>query len=190
MYVTAKHKMYCCNKGESPQHDDNIVVVACALVNGCADESKENLQVHYIATKVQYEGLGYASLLIYKLLLHMKTKNANRLIIFVMYREIPNSIAELSDDLPPGRKASLSKRNRTSPLGFIYNMGLSWISDEDRVGFYTNDLYSHHVFFHTTCNAVITKLRRQIMCVNDSVEYEYISCHAIQKKLLQSGKTR
>ena len=74
VYVTAKHKMYCCNKDESPPNDDNTVVVACALVNGCADESKENLQVHYIATKVQYEGLGYASLLIYKLLLYMKKK--------------------------------------------------------------------------------------------------------------------
>ena len=173
--------MYCCNKGESPQNDDTKVVVACALVNGCADESKENLQIHYIATKVQYEGLGYASILMYKLLLQMKKKDANRLIIFVMYREIPNSIAELSDDLPPGRKASLSKRNRTSLLGFIYNMGVSGSIYDDHVGFYTNDLYSHHQFFNTTCNAVITKLRRQIMCVNDSVEYEYISCHAIKK---------
>ena len=98
----------------------------------------------------------------------------------MIYREIPNSIVELSDDLPPGRKASLSQRNRTSPLGFLHNMGVTGsIGIEDC--FYTNDLLRHHQFVNATCNTVMSKLRRQTMCVNDSVGYEYISCNAIQK---------
>ena len=117
------HNTYRCNKGERPQHDDNIVVVACALVNGCADETKDNLQVHYIATKYHYEGLGCASILILKLLQHQKDRTANRLIIFVVYPELPNNIVELRDDLPLVRKASLSQRNKTSPLVFL----ITWV---------------------------------------------------------------
>ena len=68
-YWTDKHSVYLCEKGESKDvQDEDVKVVACALLNGYADQTKEDIEVNFIATKMCYEGLGYASNLILQIL--------------------------------------------------------------------------------------------------------------------------
>ena len=48
--------------------DEDVKVVTCALLNGYADQTKEDIEVNYIATKNYYERLWYASNLILQIL--------------------------------------------------------------------------------------------------------------------------
>ena len=57
-----------CNKGELGDCEEGIpIVTACTLVNMYADKSRNNIHVHYIATKLYYKGSGYATYLLYDL---------------------------------------------------------------------------------------------------------------------------
>lgn len=57
-YLTDKHIVYLCEKGESKDvQDEDVKVVACALLNGYAHQTKEGIEVDYIVTKIYYEEL-------------------------------------------------------------------------------------------------------------------------------------
>ena len=64
-----EHSLYLCEKGETKDvQDEDIKIFKCALLNGYADQTKEDIEVCYIATKIYYEGLGYAFNLILQIL--------------------------------------------------------------------------------------------------------------------------
>ena len=68
-YLIDKHSVYLCDKVETKDvQDEDVNVVACDLLNGYADQTKEDIEVKYIATKIYYEGLGYASNLVLQIL--------------------------------------------------------------------------------------------------------------------------
>ena len=130
------------------------MVVACALVNGCAGQSKTNIQVHYVATKYYYEGIGYTSQLLHKLLLYQKDKYIDQMSIFVIYSELPNNIVDLRDGLYIVRKSSLSQRNSIIPLAFYRYIGLNK-SQGNNDAFFTNNHWLFHDLFHATCSSVM-----------------------------------
>ena len=68
VYITDKSMTVCCNKGELGEYEEGIhIVTACALVNSYVDTYRSNINVHYIATKLYYEGLEYATYLLCEL---------------------------------------------------------------------------------------------------------------------------
>ena len=56
-YLTDKHSAYLCEKDETKDvQDEDVKVFACALLNGYADQTKEDIEVNYIATKFIMRG--------------------------------------------------------------------------------------------------------------------------------------
>jgi hypothetical protein len=89
VYITDLDTALYCEKGDQPSKEDaQVVVVACALVNGYSDKNKESITIHYVATKHYYEGTGYASKLLLDILNNTQNKDKNRRIIFVVYMEL------------------------------------------------------------------------------------------------------
>ena len=61
--------MYLCEKGETKDvQDEDVKVVTCSLLNSYTDQTKEDIEVNYIATKNYCGGLGYTSNLILQIL--------------------------------------------------------------------------------------------------------------------------
>ena len=60
VYVIEKSMTFCSNKDELGECEEGIPIVTdCALVNSYADKSRNDIHIHYIATALYYEGLGY-----------------------------------------------------------------------------------------------------------------------------------
>ena len=142
-----------CNKGELGDCEEGIpIVTACTLVNMYADKSRNDIHVHYITTKFYYEGLGYATYLLYEL-----CKDRRNNISFVLYREVLLNSHKIHTKCPKPRKSRLEARYPASPLHLFRIMKLR----ENKIAFHIHCLFLYHKWWSGTTHAVLIILARK-----------------------------